>query len=44
MTARLLMILMLATPVALSACGPLIGAGAAVGADKIAEDRGDDLF
>lgn len=35
--------LLLALP-ALSACGPLIGAGAAVAADEAAEDDGGNLF
>ena len=46
MTIKLAMILgLMLGAVAISGCVPVaIGAGAAIGADAIAEDRGGDLF
>ncbi|PRY93725.1 hypothetical protein BCF33_2609 [Hasllibacter halocynthiae] len=38
-----LILALLAVPV-LSACAPLVGAGAVVAADEIAESEGDNLF
>lgn len=37
----LILALLLSTPV-LTACGPLLGAGAVVAADEASEDNGDD--
>lgn len=40
----LTVLMLLLTPVALSACAPLVGAGAAIGADQAVEDEGGNLF
>lgn len=40
---RTLFLILLTMP-ALSACGPLVGAGAVVAADEVAENEGEDLF
>ena len=43
MTTKLWLVLaLLLSATTLSACGPLIGAGAAVAADEASEDDGDD--